>query len=89
MGSVMAWFVGILAALLAFSALFSRLVDDAMDRGFDEDWTPTHEELMAAREHEKSQLIVSAMTRDRDAAFAAWTGTPFGEVPRVPPKESA
>jgi cell division septation protein DedD len=83
------WLIGGFAALIALAAIYACAVLDSLDESFDEDWTPTPEELQASREREKSQLIVTAMKRDRDAAFAAWAGTPFGEVPRIPPKEGA
>jgi hypothetical protein len=82
------WLIGGFA-LIALAANYACAVLDSLDESFDEDWTPTPEELQASREREKSQLIVTAMKRDRDAAFAAWAGTPLGEVPRVPPTEGA
>ena len=85
---MLGWLICVVLAVLVLAAIYAYAALDSLDEGFDEDWTPTREDMQASREREKSQLIVGAMRRDREAAFAAHTGSPLGEVPRVP-KEGA
>ena len=80
--------VVLFVGLIALAAVMACALGAAYDRAAEDLDGLTPGELLAQREHEKSQLIVNAMTRDREAAFAAHAGSPFGEVPRVP-KEGA